>query len=129
MYAKCMDIESARQVFGKMSKRDVVSWNALIGGNTQNGHAHEALRLIHQMQVPNAKPNQVTIVSVLLAYADLADLQQAKSIHDYIFENGFESHMSVGTALGRKQSRNTLPTLINERRMCRKFEHIVTENK
>ena len=32
MYSKCGSLGDARLVFDKMGKRDVISWNALIGG-------------------------------------------------------------------------------------------------
>lgn len=61
MYAKCGSIDSARQVFDKMSERDVVSWNAMIVGYCQNGHPDEALVLFHRMQATGIKPNSVTM--------------------------------------------------------------------
>eukprot|EP01018_Ginkgo_biloba_P010117 Gb_21745 [translate_table: standard] len=99
MYAKCGNIESARQVFDKMSTRDVVSWTAMIEGYVQNGHAHEALALFNEMQLADVKPNSITVLSVLAACSHLGALQQGKWIHEYIIKNGFESKVSVGTAL------------------------------
>eukprot|EP01018_Ginkgo_biloba_P011240 Gb_08862 [translate_table: standard] len=99
MYAKCGRVEDACQLFDKMSRRDVFLWTAMIAGYAQNGHANEALELFHKMQLADMKPNEVTIVSVLRACADLAALQQGKDIHDYIIENGFETDLSVGNSL------------------------------
>jgi len=99
MYSKCGSIDVARQVFDKMAKRDVVSWNAMISGYAQNGHAEDALNLFHQMQSGNVKPNQVTIVSVLPACADVAALQEGKYIHEYIMKNKFELDIFVGNSL------------------------------
>eukprot|EP01018_Ginkgo_biloba_P030298 Gb_17295 [translate_table: standard] len=99
MYCKCGSIENARQVFDKMCQRDAVSWNAMIAGYAQNGHANEALLLCHHMQAAGTKLSHATIVSVLPACADLAALQQGKELHDYIIKNGFESYVNVGNAL------------------------------
>eukprot|EP01018_Ginkgo_biloba_P030656 Gb_29990 [translate_table: standard] len=99
MYSKCGNIVLARQLFDKMSERNVVSWSAMITGYAQNGYASDALRLFHQMQLTGVKPNQVTILGVLPACADLAALQEGECIHDYIIKNSFESDLSVGTAL------------------------------
>eukprot|EP01018_Ginkgo_biloba_P006645 Gb_37102 [translate_table: standard] len=99
MYANCGDIEIARRVFDKMCKRNVVSWSAMIDGYAQNGQANDALSLFNQMQLADMKPNSVTMVSVLLACAHLGAPQQGKRIHDYIIRSGFESDVSVGTAL------------------------------
>eukprot|EP01018_Ginkgo_biloba_P030284 Gb_21439 [translate_table: standard] len=99
MYAKCGYVEDARHVFDKMFRRDVVSWNAMIAGYAQNGHANKALALFHQMQHDEVTPNSVTLLSVLPACAHLAALQQGKWIHDYTIRSGIESDVSVGTAL------------------------------
>jgi len=71
----------------------------MIAGYTQNGHAHEALKLFHEMKSHNLKPDQVTIVSVLPACADLGVLQEGKDIHDYVIENSFESNVTVVNSL------------------------------
>eukprot|EP01018_Ginkgo_biloba_P037424 Gb_17094 [translate_table: standard] len=99
MYAKCGNLHIARQLFDKMPTRDVVSWSAMIGGYTQNGHAPEALALFNQMQQADVKPNSVTMLSVLSACAQSGALQQGKWIHDYIGRNGFESDVSVWNSL------------------------------
>eukprot|EP01018_Ginkgo_biloba_P020274 Gb_31034 [translate_table: standard] len=99
MYAKCGSIELARQVFEKISKKDVVLWSAMIARYAQSGHANEALALFAQMQVADIKPDAVTMVSVLQACAHLAALQQGKLIHGYIVRRGVESHPFMGTAL------------------------------
>eukprot|EP01018_Ginkgo_biloba_P019587 Gb_24126 [translate_table: standard] len=99
MYCKCGKIEYARHVFDKMPKRDVVSWNAMIVGYAQNGHASEALSLFHQMRLEGVKPDSVTMVSVLPACASLAALQQGKGIHGYVNKIGFDSDVVVGTSL------------------------------
>eukprot|EP01018_Ginkgo_biloba_P026951 Gb_35042 [translate_table: standard] len=99
MYAKCGSVQVARQLFDKMPERSVVSWNAMIAGYTQSGYATEALKLFNQMHIADVKPNLVTMVSVLPACAHSGALQQGKWIHDYINRCGFESDVSVGTAL------------------------------
>eukprot|EP01018_Ginkgo_biloba_P026036 Gb_14323 [translate_table: standard] len=99
MYAKCQSIETARQVFDKMSERNLVSWNAMIEGYTHNGHPHDALELFRQMQLAYEKPNSRTMVNVLPACAHLGALQQGKEIHVYVLKCGFESNMVVVTTL------------------------------
>eukprot|EP01018_Ginkgo_biloba_P032700 Gb_11667 [translate_table: standard] len=99
MYAKCGSIQLARHLFDKMSKEDVVSWNAMIAGYVQTGLGNEALELFDQMLLANIKPNAVTMVCLLPAFVDITDLQRRKWIHDYIIRSGLESDVSVGTAL------------------------------
>eukprot|EP01018_Ginkgo_biloba_P030770 Gb_22711 [translate_table: standard] len=99
MYAMCGCLENARQVFHKMSDRDVVSWSAMIARCAQNGRSNEALILFHQMHVVDVKPDSITMASVIPAFAHLAALQQGKGIHAYIIRSGFESAVSVHNAL------------------------------
>eukprot|EP01018_Ginkgo_biloba_P033757 Gb_25328 [translate_table: standard] len=99
MYTKCGSMDSARQVFDRMSKRDVVSWSAMIAGYAQNGRASEAVTLFRQMQLADMKPNSVTVVSVLQACAHLGALPEGKSIHGCIMRNGYDSDVVIGNSL------------------------------
>jgi len=47
MYAKCRSMEEENRVFNNMSKRNVVSWIAMILGYAQNGQGEESLRYKH----------------------------------------------------------------------------------
>eukprot|EP01018_Ginkgo_biloba_P022802 Gb_33439 [translate_table: standard] len=67
LYAKCGSINTAQQLFSKMSVRDVVSWTAMIVGYAQNGNGKYALQLFEQMQLAHFKPNHVTFIGVLTA--------------------------------------------------------------
>jgi pentatricopeptide repeat protein len=51
------------------------------------------------MQLADVKPNSVTMVSVLLACAQLAAPQQGKWIHGYIIRCGFQSDLPVENSL------------------------------
>jgi pentatricopeptide repeat protein len=99
MYAKCGNLEVARQLFDKMPERDVVSWNAMIAGYAQNGFPNEALRLFDEMQRNCVKPNLITFKSMLPACAQLAALQQGKWIHECIIRSRLKSDVIVETAL------------------------------
>eukprot|EP01018_Ginkgo_biloba_P030316 Gb_23088 [translate_table: standard] len=99
MYAKCRKIEYACRVFDNMSIRDVVSWNAMIAGYSQNGDTNNALKLFRQMHLKGVKSNIVTITIILPACACVAALKQGKEIHNYIIKNGFDSDVFVRSAL------------------------------
>lgn len=76
MYFKCGRLDIAREVFDKISERNVVSWNVMINGYAQNGDAIAALALFTQMQLEGMKPDIVTMVGVLQACVYLAALKQ-----------------------------------------------------
>lgn len=67
MYAKCGSLEDGNLVFRRMPAKDVVSWNAMISGLSQNGRGHEALEQFKEMQLEGTKPDEVTFVNVLSA--------------------------------------------------------------
>eukprot|EP01018_Ginkgo_biloba_P024207 Gb_01226 [translate_table: standard] len=99
MYARCGSLEHARQVFDKMRQRDVVSWNTIIAGYSQNEQAVDALKLFRQMQLAAVRSDAVTIVSILPACALSVALQEGKQIHGYVIKSGLELDLFVGNAI------------------------------
>jgi pentatricopeptide repeat protein len=75
MYAKCGSMEDAWRVFNKMPSRDVVSWNAILGGCAMHGHGKEALKHFEQMCEEGVHPDDITFVCLLSAcsHAGLVD--------------------------------------------------------
>ncbi len=75
MYAKCGSIEDAYRVFNKISTRDVVAWNAMLGGYAMHGLAKEALEHFHRMCEEGVSIDNVTCISILSAcsHAGLVD--------------------------------------------------------
>lgn len=75
MYAKCGSVQTARHLFDKISKRDVVLWSAMIAGYGMHGYGEDALALFSQMKEEGIKPNHITFICVLYAcsHAGLVD--------------------------------------------------------
>ncbi|CAM6051450.1 unnamed protein product, partial [Sphagnum compactum] len=67
MYAKCGSLVDALKVFNKMPSRDVVTWNAMIGGYAIHGHGKEALKQFEQMREEGVQPDDTTFVCLLSA--------------------------------------------------------------
>ncbi|KAL0384919.1 UNVERIFIED_CONTAM: Pentatricopeptide repeat-containing protein, mitochondrial [Sesamum radiatum] len=84
---QCGDVDGARRVFEVMPGRNVVSWTTMIAGCAQNGRCKEALALFSEMQLENMEFDQVTLVAVLSACAELGDLNLGKWIHSYVVES------------------------------------------
>ncbi|KAJ7296677.1 hypothetical protein O6H91_Y107200 [Diphasiastrum complanatum] len=99
MYAKCGSLEKARLVFDKLSKRNIVSWNAMIGGYAQHSYGEKALQLFHAMHQEGLKPNSSTFVSTLRGCGSIGAIEQGKLIHHQIIENGLELDVCVGSRL------------------------------
>lgn len=99
MYARFGRIKAARQVFDRISERDVVVWSSMVTAYSQNGYANEALKLFRCMHHNGMQPNPVTIAGILPACGDLASLKQGKEIHGYIIKNKIESNVFVCSSL------------------------------
>ncbi|XP_050215274.1 pentatricopeptide repeat-containing protein At1g08070, chloroplastic [Mercurialis annua] len=87
MYAKCGELDKAQQLFEGIEYKNVVSWNVMIGGYTHMSCYKEALGIFRRMLRSNVDPNDVTLLSILPACANLGALGLGKWIHAYIDKN------------------------------------------
>ncbi|XP_060197453.1 pentatricopeptide repeat-containing protein At1g59720, chloroplastic/mitochondrial-like [Lycium barbarum] len=67
MYCKCGSLRIAVQVFERMSKRDLNSWNAMILGLAMHGEVEAAFRCFSQMVNKRVMPDSITFVGILSA--------------------------------------------------------------
>ncbi|KAM0937128.1 putative tetratricopeptide-like helical domain superfamily, DYW domain-containing protein [Dioscorea sansibarensis] len=120
MYGKCGSIMDAEQAFEEMSVRNIVTWNAIIGGYAQNGDAEMALAVFDEMiRQGEVKPNYVTLVSVIssCARSGLADvgLEIFKTMKEkYGIEPRTEHYACVVDLLGRAGREDHAYELIKE---------------
>ncbi|XXG84851.1 hypothetical protein AAC387_Pa11g0069 [Persea americana] len=98
-YAKCGEIDVARRLFDEMPERDVVSWTAMIGGYSQAGHYNEALKLFVEMEGAGVIPDEITMVTVLSACAQLGALDFGKKIHRNVENRFFDKNVILITAI------------------------------
>ncbi|XP_039118892.1 pentatricopeptide repeat-containing protein At1g08070, chloroplastic-like [Dioscorea cayenensis subsp. rotundata] len=101
-YAMNGEMTAARELFEAMPEKDLVSWSCMISGYVHTNQHAEALELFKRMQTESdARPNEVTMVSVLSACAHLSALDQGKWIHAYIDKNHMilEDDNNLGAAL------------------------------
>ncbi|KAF3773279.1 Pentatricopeptide repeat-containing protein [Nymphaea thermarum] len=84
-YAKCGAMEESRQVFDRMPRRNIVSWNALIWGYAQNGRAREALDVFEEMKaVDGLRPNDVTLLCLLFACNHAGLVDEGSALFDLV---------------------------------------------
>ncbi|KVH87630.1 pentatricopeptide repeat-containing protein At3g62890-like [Cynara cardunculus var. scolymus] len=67
MYAKCGNIDKARQLFDKMPQKDISSWNVMICGFATYGLAMEAIEHFEKFLIEGRTPENVTFIGVLNA--------------------------------------------------------------
>ncbi|KAF3455160.1 hypothetical protein FNV43_RR05608 [Rhamnella rubrinervis] len=99
MYAKCEKVNAARKVFCSLDAKNVVLWNAMLGGYAQNGYALEAIELFSRMMECGLEPDEFTFTSILSACACLEFLKMGFQFHSVIIKKNFASNLFVGNAL------------------------------
>ncbi|KAK4778430.1 hypothetical protein SAY86_005958 [Trapa natans] len=98
-YVRRGDIDTAWRVFREMPEKNVVSWTTLIAGCAKNGNCSKALSLFYKMQRANVKLDQVVLIAVLSACAELGDLNLGKWIHSYVVEKFCAKNKAVLVSL------------------------------
>lgn len=80
MYGKCGKKQYMKNLFKLMDKRDVVTWNSMILGFSNQEMGNSALVCFSEMQKRGIKSDQITFSTLL----PLCDLKSGKQIHAYI---------------------------------------------
>ncbi|KAK6148185.1 hypothetical protein DH2020_019097 [Rehmannia glutinosa] len=96
---KMGDIDSAYKMFVQMPDRNLRSWTAMIAGFVQCGKPKEAIALFTKMEEVGLKLNEVTVVAVLAACADVGALHLGRRIHDYSDKRGFTRNIHISNTL------------------------------
>ncbi|KAJ7970644.1 Pentatricopeptide repeat-containing protein [Quillaja saponaria] len=98
LHSKCGNIVDASYFFEMISNRDVVCWNAMIGGYAIQGFSHYSFQMFHLMVREGVFPDCFTFGSVLRASAESSSLLKVSQIHSFIIKMGFESNnVSMGS--------------------------------
>ncbi|KVI03207.1 Pentatricopeptide repeat-containing protein [Cynara cardunculus var. scolymus] len=105
MYAKCGQLEKSKNIFNKMTKRDIISWNVMISGYGMHGDAQSAIDTFQQMEQSNAKPNELTFLAVLSACSHAGLVDEGKSLFgrmgDYSLKPTLKHYACMVNLLGR----------------------------
>ncbi|XP_027154188.1 pentatricopeptide repeat-containing protein At4g14850 [Coffea eugenioides] len=108
MYGKCGSVDDCEQAFYEMPDRNLITWNALIGGYAHQGRADMALELFEEMTSGSSvvMPNYVTFVCVLTACSRGGMVNKGMDIFEsmrwkYGIEPGAEHYACVVDMLGR----------------------------
>lgn len=84
IYAKCGSIDSARKIFTEIDDGHIASWNSMIHAYVGCGHDNEALELFNQIKSRNLKPDEATMLGLILACRNSRELNHGVDIHSYI---------------------------------------------
>ncbi|KAG5043050.1 hypothetical protein JHK87_006965 [Glycine soja] len=98
MYGKCGDVRSARSVFDSFKSKDLMMWSAMISSYAQNNCIDEAFDIFVHMTGCGIRPNERTMVSLLMICAKAGSLEMGKWIHSYIDKQGIKGDMILKTS-------------------------------
>lgn len=116
MYAKCGQLDKARNFFDAMEAKDVISWNVMISGYGMHGDAESALEIFEQMEQSNVKPNELTFLAVLSActHAGLVDKGKCffDRMGDYALSPNLKHYSCIVDLFGRSGNLHEAENLV-----------------
>lgn len=74
VYFKNGDSGSAMRVFNRIQEKDIISWNTVFSGFSQDGNARELVTLYRNLIMTGGKPNNVTFSVLLRKSGELQNL-------------------------------------------------------
>lgn len=100
MYCSSGDMHAAFEVFSRIEEPDLVSWNSMISGCSENGLGLEAMYIfVGLQQVLFAKPDDYTFAAVISAIGLFPASVYGKPLHAQVIGMGYEMSTCVGSTL------------------------------
>ncbi|XP_071725366.1 pentatricopeptide repeat-containing protein At5g44230-like [Rutidosis leptorrhynchoides] len=88
-YTKSGDIFSAAQLFDESPVKDMVAWTSMVTGFAQNSMPREALNYFERMQNSGMETDEVTLIGVISACAQLGAAKYANWVRDIVEKSRF----------------------------------------
>ncbi|CAH1426479.1 unnamed protein product [Lactuca virosa] len=100
LYSKWERIVDAEKVFDEMPMKDLVSWNAMLSGYSQEGsYGEQAITVFIHMIRSMMNLDHVSFTSAVSASGHARNLNLGKQIHSLTIKTGYETHESVSNVL------------------------------
>ncbi|XP_042472753.1 pentatricopeptide repeat-containing protein At3g20730 isoform X1 [Zingiber officinale] len=99
MHLKCGSVADAGHLFARMEKKDVVTWNSMIGGCAVRGLRDDAFKIFGSMIREGVRPDQFTFANILRACSAARVQLHVDQIHASIIKLGLESHAMLSGPL------------------------------
>ncbi|KAL5798727.1 hypothetical protein ACOSQ2_003547 [Xanthoceras sorbifolium] len=106
LYAKCGKMDKAMFVFDKMQRKDLVCWSSMINGFACNGQPREAVDMYKRMQKEGIEEDEIVMVGLVQACANLGNPKLGLSLHGYMIRRDFDREVVVQTSLVDMYAKN-----------------------
>ncbi|XP_078162677.1 tetratricopeptide repeat (TPR)-like superfamily protein [Carex rostrata] len=90
MYSRCGCVQTAFEVFNRMPKKDLISWNTMITAMVQNNLDYDGLLLTYEMKKEGLTADSVTLTALLSAASNVGSLRIGKETHGYLIRHGIQ---------------------------------------
>lgn len=100
-YTKCGNVEAAAELFDGLPVKDMVAWTSMVTGFAQNARPREAFEYFEKMQDYGVETDEITLVGVISACAQLGATKYAKWIREIAEKSGLgpSKNVVIGSAL------------------------------
>lgn len=99
MYFKNAEKGLAFKIFNAMQERDVVSWNTVFAGTSQDVDAREVACLFHSFMFTNLKPSHLTFSILFRLCSEVPELNLGLQFFSLAFHFGFYGEADVVNSL------------------------------
>uniref|UniRef100_A0A7N0T9M1 Pentatricopeptide repeat-containing protein n=1 Tax=Kalanchoe fedtschenkoi TaxID=63787 RepID=A0A7N0T9M1_KALFE len=100
MYCSCGNTQMAYKVFNRIDVPDLVSWNTMISGYSENEDGEKTLDFYVQfLRLSCIGPDEYTFAAVVSGISDMPCLQCGRPLHAQLYKWGFEQSMYAGSTL------------------------------
>nr|XP_043625532.1 pentatricopeptide repeat-containing protein DOT4, chloroplastic [Erigeron canadensis] len=96
---KCGNIGNARKLFDSWPDRDVITWNSMISGYVANGFSEKGFEVFLKMLGDGVSVDVATMVSVVVACANIGVISVGRMVHGYAVKAGFSKEMKFSNTL------------------------------
>ncbi|KAL7585221.1 pentatricopeptide repeat-containing protein At4g19220, mitochondrial [Lactuca sativa] len=99
MYSKCYQIDKAENLFMSIKDKDLVSWNTMISGYTQNGNSRFAQILFKKLLYQCLECSLSTVLAILSSCDSPEFLKFGESLHSWELKLGFSNNIHAINSL------------------------------
>lgn len=98
-YARFGELDMAKSLFDELELKDVIMWSTMISLHARGGQPYDSFSTFKQMQLNGEKPNEFTLVALLLASSSMGAEEMGVSIHAHVVKLGYSSNAYLISAL------------------------------